>query len=216
MPVRYKVQPGDCMLGIAATFGFEEWEPIWNLAQNKDLRGRRPDPSVLAEGDVVFVPDLEPRVFVLETGKRHRIVIKRVKVAIRPQLLHLDATPIVGAKCAVTPAKKPLEGRTDDDGWFEQKVPADAKDLKLIVILTDDPDGPCYIWRLAIGHLDPVDTASGLQQRLSNLGYWPAGESNAATLPFGLRAFQEDHDLDVTGEADQATQDKLKEVHGGI
>jgi len=31
-----------------------------------------------------------------------------------------------------------------------------------------------------------------------------------------LRAFQKDHDLDVTGEADQATRDKLKEVHGGI
>jgi N-acetylmuramoyl-L-alanine amidase len=204
------------MLGIAATFGFTEWEPIWNLAQNKKLRELRPDPSVLAEGDVVFVPDLVPQVFVLETGKRHRIVIKRLKAAIRLQLLHLDATPIAGAKYAATPARKPLEGQTDGDGWFEQKVLADASELELAVTLADDPDGPRYIWRLAIGHLDPVDTASGLQQRLANLGYWPAGESEAATLPFGLRAFQEDHDIEVTGEADQATQDKLKEVHGGI
>lgn len=216
MPVQYRVQPGDCILGIAAKFGFLEWEPIWNLSQNKDLRERRKDPSVLADGDVVYVPDIPQQVFVLETGKRHRIVIKRLRVAIRPQLLHLDATPVAGAKYAVTPAKKPLEGQTDGDGWFEQKVPADANDLKLTVNLTDDPDGPCYEWRLAIGHLDPVDTDSGLQQRLSNLGYWPAGESDAATLPYGLRAFQDDHDLDVTGEADQATQDKLKEVHGGI
>jgi len=204
------------MLGIAAKFGFTDWNEIWNHAQNKDLRDRRQDPAVLAEGDVVFVPDLKPQVFVLATGKRHRIVVKRLKVAIRPQLLHLDAAPIAGAKYSVTPAPKPLEGQTDGDGWFEQKVPADATDLKLTVSLTEDPDGPCYGWRLAIGHLDPVDTDSGLQQRLSNLGYWPAGETDRAALSFGLCAFQADHDLEVTGEADESTQDKLKEVHGGI
>ena len=70
--------------------------------------------------------------------------------------------------------------------------------------------------RPLIGHLDPVDTDSGLQQRLSNLGYWPTGEDSTAALPYCLRAFQEDHDLEITGEANRPTYDKLKEVHGGI
>jgi N-acetylmuramoyl-L-alanine amidase len=204
------------MLGIAAAFGFADWEKIWNLPQNKDLRARRPDPSVLAEGDVVFIADSKPLEYTLATGKRHRIVVQLPRVAIRPQLLHMDATPIAGAKYALTPAPKPMQGQTDGDGWLEQKVPIDANDLTLTVRLSDDADGPCYVWRLAIGHLDPVDSDSGLQQRLSNLGYWPTGETDKAALPFGLRAFQEDHDLDLTGEADQSTRDKLKEVHGGI
>lgn len=216
MPSRYKVKSGDCMLGIAAKFGFTDWNEIWNHAQNKDLRDRRPDVTVLAEGDLVFLPDLKPQVFVLATGKRHRIVINRLKVAIRPQILHLDATPVASAKYTLELADKAMEGSTDGEGWIEQKVPADTNELKLIVRLTDDPAGPCYVVRLAIGHLDPVDTDSGLQQRLSNLGYWPAGESSKAALPYCLRAFQDDHDLEVTGEADQTTQDKLKEVHGGI
>jgi hypothetical protein len=216
LSVRYRVKPGDCVLGIAAEFGFPDWKEVWDRPENQDLRAKRPDLSVLAEGDVVFVPDQKPLVFMLATGKRHRIVVKRMKVAIRPQLLHMDATPVASAKYALTPAKKPMEGQTDGDGWFEQKVPSDVKALTLSVQLTDDPEGSTYGWSLAIGHLDPVDTDSGLQQRLSNLGYWPAGESDPAVLPFGLRAFQKDHDLDVTGEADQATRDKLKEVHGGI
>ncbi len=215
MPIRYRVQSGDCILGIAAEFGFTDWNEIWNHPQNSDLRQLRTEPSVLAAGDVVFVPDRKPEVFMLATGKRHRIVVPRPRVALRPQLLHLDATPIAGAKYALAPATKPLEGTTDGNGWFEQKVP-NERDLTLTVNLSDDADGPCYVWRLAIGHLDPVDTDSGLQQRLSNLGYWPAGENAPAVLPFGLRAFQEDHDLDITGKADQATRDKLKEVHGGI
>jgi len=204
------------MLGIAAKFCLTDWNEIWNHAQNKDLRDRRQDPAVLAEGDVVFVPDLKPQVFVLATGKRHRIVVKRLKVAIRPQVLHLDATPIASAKYTLAPADKAMEGSTDGEGWLEQKVPADTNGLELTVSLTDDPDGPCYSWRLAIGHLDPVDTDSGLQQRLSNLGYWPAGEASKAALAYCLRAFQQHHDLEVTGEADQTTRDKLKEVHGGI
>ncbi len=216
MPTRYQVQPGDCVLGIAAEFGFTDWNEIWNHPQNKDLHARRTDPSVLAAGDVVFVPARKPEVYILATGKRHRIVVPRPRVAIRPQLLHMDATPIASAKYALTPATKPMEGQTNGDGWFEQKVPGEANALTLTVQLTDDAEGPYYAWSLAIGHLDPVDTDSGLEQRLSNLGYWPAGESDPAVLPFGLRAFQEDHDLDVTGEADHASRDKLKEVHGGI
>jgi hypothetical protein len=216
LPIRYPVQAGDCMLGIAAEFRFDDWKAIWNLPQNKELRDKRPDPSVLSPGDEVFLPDPKPLVFTLPTGQRHRIVVKRPKVQIRPQVLHMDATPIAGAKYTLTPANKPLEGQTDGDGWLEQPIPYGHREFVLTVNLSDEPDGPIFEWRLAIGHLDPVDTPSGLQQRLSNLGYWPVGETNPAVLPFGLRAFQEDHDLDVTGEADQATRDKLKEVHGGI
>jgi hypothetical protein len=204
------------MLGIAAEFRFDDWKAVWNLPQNKELRDKRPDPSVLLPGDEVFLPDPKPLVFTLATGQRHRIVVKRPKVQIRPQVLHMDATPIAAAKYTLTPANKPLEGQTDGDGWLEQRIPYGRREFVLTVNLSDEPEGPIFDWRLAIGCLDPVDTPSGLQQRLSNLGYWPAGESNPAVLPFGLRAFQEDHDLDATGEADQATCDKLKEVHGGI
>jgi hypothetical protein len=70
VPTHYQVQRGDCVLGIAAEFGFTDWNEIWSHPENKDLRARRPDPTVLAEGDVVFVPDPKQQVFVLETGKR--------------------------------------------------------------------------------------------------------------------------------------------------
>ena len=149
--------------------------------------------------------------------KYHRIVIKLPRAQIRPQLLYPDATAISGCKYRLSPApRKPMEGQTDGDGWLEQRVPLAATELILAVQLTDDEAGPCYAWRARIGHLDPVETDTGLRQRLSNLGYWPAGETAKAALPYVLRAFQDDHDLEITGEADQATRDKLTEVHGGI
>lgn len=216
MPIRYPVQSGDCMLSIAAKYLFDDWKAIWNLPENKGLRDKRPNPSVLLPGDVVFLPEPKLLVFTLHTGQRHRIVVNRLQVQIRPRVLHADATPIAAAKYTVTPARKPLEGQTDGDGWLEQRIPHGHRELVLTVSLTDEPGGPNYAWRLAIGHLDPVDSPSGLQQRLSNLGYWPTGGIAKAVLPYVLRAFQKDHDLDVTMKADQATRDKLKEVHGGI
>jgi N-acetylmuramoyl-L-alanine amidase len=204
------------MLGIAAEFLFDDWKAVWNLPENKGLRDKRPDPSVLLPGDVVFLPDPKPLVFTLPTGQHHRLVVKRPKVQIRPQVLHMDATPVAAAKYTVTPSTKPSEGQTDGDGWIEQRIPSGSLKLVLTVQLSDDPEGPTFDWRLAIGGLDPVDTPSGLRQRLSNLGYWPVGETRNEALPYCLRAFQEDHDLDITGEADQATSDKLKEVHAGI
>jgi N-acetylmuramoyl-L-alanine amidase len=69
---------------------------------------------------------------------------------------------------------------------------------------------------LALGGLDPVTTVSGVKQRLYNLG-WDCGDTsqevheNFAAM---LSAFQEAQGLEVTGEVDDATRDRLKKVHG--
>jgi hypothetical protein len=69
---------------------------------------------------------------------------------------------------------------------------------------------------LALGNLDPVDTPAGLSQRLNNLHYAcpPDAEVIDEVVRAALRRFQTEHNLDPTGEPDQATQDKLIVVHG--
>ena len=72
-----------------------------------------------------------------------------------------------------------------------------------------------------IGHLNPLsdtndDGISGAQARLVNLGYG-TGEIDGQTGPMtlaALREFQANHELEVTGELDQATIAKLAEERG--
>ncbi len=70
---------------------------------------------------------------------------------------------------------------------------------------------------LQLGNLDPISEVRGVKQRLANLGFDCGNTNNDELnedLEGALSAFQSAHDLDVTGEIDQATRDKLKDVHG--
>src|SRR5437588_767968 len=63
-------------------------------------------------------------------------------------------------------------------------------------------------------HFIPCDQATGIQQRLNNLGFdcgSEDGEIGDASKE-AIKTFQEAYKLDVTGEADDATKNKLKEL----
>ena len=57
---RITVNAGDCIDSIAYGHGML-WKSIWNHPENQELKQRRKDPNVLAEGDEVFVPEIELR-----------------------------------------------------------------------------------------------------------------------------------------------------------
>ena len=81
----------------------------------------------------------------------------------------------------------------------------------------DDTRGPHVLhFSLQIGHLDPHDTESGLQQRLNNLGYHcPRSGRIDAQTRVALRAFQTDQGIDPSGELDSSTESALRQHHGG-
>jgi peptidoglycan hydrolase-like protein with peptidoglycan-binding domain len=69
---------------------------------------------------------------------------------------------------------------------------------------------------LGLGGLDPTSEVNGQQERLKNLGY-DCGEITGETTDRtrdALRAFQKDHNLDVTGESDDRTIAALESAHG--
>jgi peptidoglycan hydrolase-like protein with peptidoglycan-binding domain len=79
--------------------------------------------------------------------------------------------------------------------------------------------GPAHTLR--IGHLSPMrdtddDGVSGVQARLQNLGYYEGevdGELGPETQD-AIRAFQDDHALDATGEISADLLDALENKHG--
>ena len=107
-----------------------------------------------------------------------------------------------------------IEGRTDGDGYIDLPLPAKARrgELKL------EAGTPCEK-RLPVrlGRLNPLSELSGIKQRLVNLGF-PFDdietESMTRELEDTLLIFQEMHGLDITGVADSATRDRLRELHG--
>jgi N-acetylmuramoyl-L-alanine amidase len=70
---------------------------------------------------------------------------------------------------------------------------------------------------LVLGGLDPVDTLIGVAQRLHNLGfcgYDGDAEPTEASLIEPLQNFQKANGLEPSGQINDATKAKLKQMHG--
>ena len=103
---------------------------------------------------------------------------------------------------------KLIDGTTDGDGEFEHFIPGDSRSALLMLRNGQE------VIPLRLGDLDPCDQATGIQQRLNNLGFdcgSEDGEIGDASKE-AIKTFQEAYKLDVTGEADDATKNKLKEL----
>jgi N-acetylmuramoyl-L-alanine amidase len=67
-----------------------------------------------------------------------------------------------------------------------------------------------------LGGLDPIDSPTGVQHRLRNLGLYDGAIDGVAgpMTRSALRKFQEMLDLRASGEPDTGTLDSLKNEHG--
>jgi hypothetical protein len=207
------VAPGECLTGLAWRFGLEEAKTIWEHADNADLRKLRPSPDLLHPGDVLAIPDPPRRVFTLESGKTHRIVIKRPRKQIRLKLKDADDKPMANLPFELTAGSFSRSGTSNGEGLVEAKVPGWVSNATLKI---GDLTLP-----LNVGDLNPIqDTkdegVSGVQARLTNLGY-RLGRIDGVLGPrtqAALRQFQTDQDLEATGEIDDDTIKALLDEHG--
>jgi hypothetical protein len=205
------VKAGECLASIAAACR-ETVASLWNLPENAALRQLRGDPYVLAPGDRVMVPKPVPAIFVLQTGQRH--VFRRAathadfQVAVRfngEPRADLDFTLVVDGDAA-----HPIEGRTDGDGVVRAKVPATA--TRGVIEFSDGRGRFAF----AFGQLDPIDTMSGVQGRLRDLGLYFASVDGVygPHTATALREFQKSRGLAVTGHADDPTKAALRAAYG--
>lgn len=207
MPIHIVVQ-GECLSSIAASYGFA-WETIWNLDQNTQLRSERPDPNLIYPGDEVYIPDLTEKFDQQSVEKTHRYRLKNVPAKLKVRLLN-NGEPLKSRKwkCNVDGAWQ--DGTTDDDGLLEISLhPGSTAGLLQV------DQGPEY--NLLLRELDPLETISGVQARLNNLGY-ESGAVDGIQGPIttaAIKAFQADYPpLDVDGIVGPNTRGKLKEVYG--
>lgn len=236
MPKEYKVRQGECISSIAQNYGHLP-ETIWNDPANADLRSRRDDElNVVYPGDVVVIPDKGLKDESCATEQRHRFRMKGVPAKLVLRVMEevppeeeessqasaeesgTEQTPPEDSPRANIPYIVEIDGEvnrgtTDEDGMIEISISPGAKKGGLIL----EPGTPNETSvPLKLGDLNPLTKISGVKQRLANLGFdcGDQTETETASLGAALQAFQEKHGVEVTGEADQATLNKLREAHG--
>ncbi len=196
----YKVKQGDCILSIAAAARLP-WKTVWNHPENADLRQKRKSPNVLHPGDSVFVPDRQVPVYQKPVDATHKFTVTVEKAQLRLQLLDRNHKPRPNLPYTLVIDGKTVKGTTDSQGNLAHPMAGNAQKAKLTVV----DQGVSEEYPLQLGGVDPVTEPSGVRQRLKNLGF--SGDN-------GLRLFQMKYNLPVTGNADQATMDKLSSIHG--
>ncbi len=241
----HTIQDGQCCLSVAARFGFA-WGDIWDHPRNAELKKKRRDPNVLRAGDELYIPQRRTREVPCATGDVHRFVCKeqqgrlRLRVVEDPSLeqpapqskhitdednlwveieepdpdLELDEQPREGAPYRLEiDGRVVRKGRTDAHGLIDVPIPAGAK--KGTLVLDPDTAREDEI-PLLLGRLNPMDTVSGVKQRLNNLGFCCGedGDEETDDLALAIIDFQAAHGLEVTGELSDETQDALQKAHG--
>lgn len=206
----YIVQSGDSIHSLADEFGLSP-DKIWDHANNSELKTNRDNGGVLYPGDKLFLPPKESAPMDKPAEKRHRFRRKGVPAKFRIQLFTDDKPRENLPWILLVDGKQTASGTTGGDGVIETAIPPRAR-FGLLKLNNDHED----TLELQFGHLDPVDSMTGIQARLVNLGYMhedPSGTYDAETGA-AISLFQQDNELEVTGQPDKAFTDKLEEIHG--
>lgn len=216
------VAQGECFSSIAKLYRFSDYRLIYDHPNNAELKAKRPNPNVLYPGDQVFIPDKERKKVSGATGKRHKFVIDRKKVIIRLVVKDENWEPFVGKNYqlkidgfAYAGSSSTTDGKIEHPRAGEPDISPDLEEAELSVWLNPDQSKAPAVWKLNLGHLDPVNEVTGVQKRLANLGFSvgaPDGELNDMTRA-ALTVFQTLAVLEASGENDTKTRDALVQNH---
>jgi hypothetical protein len=218
VPTLHTVTQGECLFTIARQYGFHNWKDIYDAPDNEEFKKARPNPNAIYPGDQLVIPDPKESTKKEACGTEdlHKFKVKLPRILFRVKVHDEENEPVAGKKYKLFLDKNVLEGSTDGDGIVEQKITTAPRSAKLVVYMGAGEEDEQLIWDVGIGHLDPHDSIEGIKERLNNMGYYcgPTDQKLTLGLSIALRTFQKDNDLELTGDLDDATIAKLKEIHG--
>jgi hypothetical protein len=208
---KHVVRQGECLSGIARQYGFNDYRTVYEHPDNAALKKQRPNPNILHPGDVVAIPSRKAKSASISTGKVHRFQVVLPKKELHLRLLDPEGQPLAHEPYVLTVGDEPpIEGKqTDGDGRLKERVALSHAGATL------ELKGRTL--RLRFGQLNPLrqgpqNDFSGLQERLRSLGYTPGNDGALGDKTrMALAVFQIDEGLEVTGEPDEQTLNKLEQ-----
>lgn len=169
----HTVSQGETLEHVARSQGVP-MRAILDAPENRELFASR-RANQLAEGDVLFIPELEPKFSDVGTNAIHTFVLRPRRLRLRVQFLR------GGAPRAFEPCRlcvddgEEIDTQLDEAGWLVTEVNPEAERATLTFFPDTDHAETAT---LKLGHLDPVTEVRGIQQRLNNLGF-DCGEEDA-------------------------------------
>ena len=202
-----KVKQGECISSIAYRYNLLP-DTIWNDPANAELKALRKDQNILMPGDKVVVRKKEMKEAPISTGSRHRFQTKGFQEKL---VIHfkLNDKPRTSEACVLEIDGVLSKGQTDGSGKVEIPIPPNAKTGMISFRETGD------VYKLDFGHLDPIEEISGIQGRLSSLGFYdgPINGKMSEELEQAIRDFQETKDMKPTGKLDDTTRNMIEQAY---
>ncbi len=213
----HSIVQGECVAKLAARYGFFP-ENVWQRDENKALREQRVEMYILAPGDQLFIPPNTVKLAKINSSERIDLRRKGATEMLNIRFLDYDDTPrvnipyLISVKADKNEALQDVQNQTDAGGCVRVAIPPNA--VFVTIYLDKGPYQEVHEFNL--GHVNPIDTLSGVKARLNNLGYSCGTEDqnlNDKTVS-AIKAFQTRYELAVTGERDSETLKVLKEKFG--
>ncbi len=162
-------------------------------------------------GDRVYVPKIREKHERGGTEQCHRFRRCGVPGKLKLRFLDHEKKPRAGAQYVLEVDGQTMAGSLDHNGVLQAVIPPNARKAKITVGIDDDSEE----FEMKLGGLDPITEVSGIQARLNNLGYDCGSTDGILNMrtETAIRSFQANYNLEVTGEMNQATRDKLFEAY---
>lgn len=215
------VNRGDCVDSIAYDNRVRS-DAVWNDAANQSIKDARKDRNVLMPGvDELTIPDPEIK---WHTGRKTSLthIFKRELPTkeFRFQVLLGNALTAFTYKLEIDGTDLTAKAKFDAD-WVTCQIPPNAKEAVITLSYTLGRVQKNAVlkerkYTIKLGHLRPLDSPQGQEDRLRNLGFYaPLPDGKTPTLDQALRLFQTSHGIDPADtNAAELTIDKLKELTG--
>jgi hypothetical protein len=213
----YVIKQGDYLAVLAYRFGFDA-DTVWNDDKNADLRKLRLDPNILWPTDVLYIPDQidkDPKTHDLALGTTNNFVSHAPTV----NMTILFSDEALVAQNYTIEELPELTGLATVGGKASFAIPVTL--TAFTIVFTDS--GTTFAFD--VGHMDPINTLTGVAKRLQNLGYLgpQPDEDNldVNAVRMGVRLFKasqgaspDDADLSDVGTLGDATASLLVAAHG--
>jgi hypothetical protein len=205
---------GDFLASLAHQFGFDA-DTIWKDPKNAQLQQLRPNPNILYATDILYIPlqGAPPAMTNLETGSMNSFVSDPPTVTITHTFVGDDPSTYASQAYTIQELDSLTGLTTDGSGTLTFKAPVSMQAATIVFTGTGET------WALSIGGLDPIDTLSGVFQRLQNLGYigqdLPFDPSNVDLIRLGLVGLKGDPSSGATPPSAPASDSPPASSPGG-
>ncbi|WP_198263756.1 LysM peptidoglycan-binding domain-containing protein [sulfur-oxidizing endosymbiont of Gigantopelta aegis] len=173
MPVKkHIVKQGESLTSIAKKYGFNQYETIYKNAANDFFRNKRSNPEEIFLGDELFIPEKETKTEELTVKTDNEIIINKEKRFLNIELYDFfdQGQALADSPYTVVIGDKTFRGKLDASGKLSLEITNDDKQAELSFEVEDKAGVAIYHWTLDVAHLDPIETPTGIAQRLENMG----------------------------------------------